>query len=207
MVDPGRRFPKLNREWSGAKNEQEIEFSEVGLAILRISAAFGRWNEASCVAVGGPNLTAPEINCLHVIAMQSRAKTAATVANLLNRDDQANIQYGLRKMRALGLIQVRPGGNKKNYEYEVTEQGKRLTDDLSDIAREIVYRATGAIDDATNRFVSTSDLLRILTGIWDESARVAATFSVERPDRDKPVRVAAAGAAAGRSKGKSGKTR
>lgn len=175
MSKPGR-FQKLDRRWSMALNEHEIELTELELSVLRLSAAFNRWNEAACFAVGGEQLTASEVNLLHIIGMQGRPKNATTVASLLNRDDQANIQYGLRKLRKLDLITVVPGRNRKSFDYDVTPKGRELVGNFSELAREIVYSATASIDQAVDRFVISADILRILTGIFDESARVAQTY-------------------------------
>lgn len=171
------RFRNLDRRWSLAHNEHEIELTELELAVLRLTAAFNRWNEAASFAAGGASLTASEVNLLHIIGMQDRPKNATTIASLLNRDDQANIQYGLRKLRKLDLIAPVPGRNRKSFDYGLTEHGRKLVADFSHLARDIVYSATSSIDQAIDRFVISADTLRILTGIFDESARVAQTYS------------------------------
>mgnify|MGYP005864796919 CR=1 FL=1 len=163
-----------------ALNEHEIELTELEFAVLRLSAAFNRWNESACLAVGGEQLTASEINLLHIIGMQGRPKSAATVSSLLNRDDQANIQYGLRKLRKLGLIKDVPGRSRKSFDYDVTPEGRKFVEDFAELAREIVYSATATIDQAVDRFVISADILRILTGIFDESARIAQTYPVRK---------------------------
>lgn len=170
------RLKSLDRQWGLALNEHEIELTELEFTVLRLMAAFNRWNEAACLAVGGEQLTASELNLLHIIGMQERPKSAATVSNLLNRDDQANIQYGLRKLRKLELITDVPGRSRKSNDYDVTPKGRTLINNFANLAREIVYPATATIDSAVERFVVSSDTLRILTGIFDESARLALTY-------------------------------
>lgn len=178
MTDPKDRFPKLNRKWHLAQNQHEIELSEFEYAALRFMAAFNRWNETAALAASGEALTATELSLLHVIRMQDRPKSSAMVANLLNRDDHSNIQYGLRKLRKLDLITARKDPKRKGFEYEVTARGQRLTDDHGELAREIIYPATRSIDGSSEKLVAASDLLRMLTGVFDEGARLAATFPI-----------------------------
>ncbi len=171
-----RRIPTLNRRWHLAQDEHEMELSDFEYAALRFAAAFNRWNETAARTVSGLQLTATELNLLHVVRMQDRPKGAALIAMLLNRDDHSNIQYALRKLRSLELIHTCAGTSRKGFDYAVTPKGRRLTDDHSHVARDIVYPATRAIEAVDERLVHAAQLLGLMTGIFDEAARVVATF-------------------------------
>jgi predicted MarR family transcription regulator len=167
----------LNRRWHLAHDSHEIEVTEFKYAAMRMNAAFQRWNEAAMLAAGGEPLTFTEANMLHVIRMQERPKGISVIANLLNRDDISNLQYGLRKLRSLGLIRPTGTAHRKNFEYEVTAKGRALTDRFAEIAAELVYSPTRAISNIEEKVIASADLLRLMTGILDEAARVAGTFT------------------------------
>ncbi len=167
----------MDRRWHLAHDSHEIELTEFKYAAMRMNAAFQRWNEAAMLAAGGEALTFTEANMLHVIRMQERPKSISVIANLLNRDDVSNLQYGLRKLRSLGLIKPTGTAHRKNFEYEVTAKGRELTDHFAEIAAELVYSSTRAVSDVEEKLIAAADLLRLMTGILDEAARVAMTFS------------------------------
>lgn len=184
---------RLNRRWHLAHDAHEIEVTEFKYAAMRMNAAFQRWNEAAMLAAGGEALTFTEANMLHVIRMQERPKGISVIANLLNRDDVPNLQYGLRKLRSLGLIRPTGTAHRKNFEYEVTPKGRAVTDRFAEIAAELVYTPTRTVSKIEEKVIAAADLLRLMTGILDEAARVAVTFagvdaSRSRAPRRKPQR-------------------
>lgn len=183
----------LDRRWHLARDAHEIELTEFEYAAMRFYAAFQRWNEAAVRAAGCAPLTFTEASMLHVIRMQERPKSMSLIANLLNRDDVANLQYGLRKLRSLELIRATGGTNRRNYEYEVTPAGRELTDRIATIATDLVFASTRALADVERKLVASADLMRLMTGIFDEAARVAGTFSPAAPIAARPRRAAPRG--------------
>lgn len=167
----------LERRWHLARDSHQVEVAEFKYAAMRMHAAFQRWNEAAMLAAGGEPLTFTEVNMLHVIRMQDRPKSISVIANLLNRDDIPNLQYGLRKLRSLGLIRPTGATHRKNFEYEVTPRGREVTDRFAEVAEELVYSATRSFADMETKLIAAADLLRLMTGILDEAARAAGTYT------------------------------
>jgi predicted MarR family transcription regulator len=176
----------LERRWHLARDAHQVEVAEFKYAAMRMHAAFQRWNEAAMLAAAGESLAFTEVNMLHVIRMQDRPKSISVIANLLNRDDISNLQYGLRKLRSLGLIRPTGATHRKNFEYEVTPRGRELTDRFAEVAEELVYSATRSIADMDAKLVATADLLRLMTGILDEAARAAGTYTAARNPAPRP---------------------
>lgn len=174
-VPPG--LGSLNRTWHLAHDQHEIELTEFEYAALRMNAAFQRWNEAAIRAAGEPSLTYSEASILHVIRMQDRPKRISVIANLLNRDDIGNLQYSLRKLRSADLIRPAGSRSRKNFEYEVTSLGRDLTDRVAEIAGQLIFASTRELAGVNDKLVAAAGLLRLMTGILDEAARVAATFA------------------------------
>jgi predicted MarR family transcription regulator len=169
--------PTYYRNWHLAKNETEFKITELEFAILRVLEAFGRWVTSADEMVGLSELKHGEHVILHVIRMQNRPKSGATIARLLNRDDLPNLQYSLRKLESSGLIEKSKESGTKNFTYSTTEFGNKLTDEYSKLRSEIFIRKLSGLSEFSDRVENATDLLSILTGIYEECARASATLN------------------------------
>ena len=186
MMDKTPRFERGNnqrmehtyyRNWHLAKDETEFKVTELEFAVLRVLEAFARWVASVDEMVGLSELKHGEHVILHVIRMQNRPKSGATIARLLNRDDLPNIQYSLRKLEASGLIEKLKESGTKNYTYTITKLGETLTNEYSRLRSEILIRKLRGLSEFEARVEDATDLLSILTGIYEESARASATLN------------------------------
>ena len=168
---------KYYRNWHLATDETEFKVTELEFGMMRVLEAFARWVAAADEMVGLSELKHAEHVILHVIRMQNRPKSGATIARLLNRDDLPNIQYSLRKLEGSGFIQKNKEAGTKNYSYSITELGERLTNEYSKLRTEILIRRFRSIADFDDRIVDTTELLSIITGIYEESARTTVSLN------------------------------
>ena len=122
---------KYYRNWHLATDETELRVTELEFALIRLQEAFARWVAAADEMVGLSELKHGEHIILHVIRMQNRPKSSATVARLINRDDLPNIQYSLRKLENAGLIEKNKDGSSKIFTYSITALGEKLTNEYS----------------------------------------------------------------------------
>ena len=169
--------PKYYRNWHLAKDETELQVTELEFALMRMLEAFSRWVAAADEMVGLSELKHAEHVILHVIRMQNRPKSGATIARLLNRDDIPNIQYSLRKLESANLIQKNKEAGTKIYTYSITELGERLTNEYSKLRSELLVRKLVSITDFNTRAEDATQLLSIMTGIYEESGRSSASFN------------------------------
>jgi predicted MarR family transcription regulator len=88
-----------------------------------------------------------------------------------------NIQYSLRKLEASGLIEKLKESGTKNYTYTITKLGETLTNEYSRLRSEILIRKLRGLSEFEARVEDATDLLSILTGIYEESARASATLN------------------------------
>jgi predicted MarR family transcription regulator len=168
---------KYYRNWHLAKNETEFKVTELEFALMRVIEAFARWVAAADEMVGLSELKHAEHVILHVIRMQNRPKSGATIARLLNRDDLPNIQYSLRKLESIGLIQkIKEPGN-KNHSYSITKMGENLTNEYSQMRSEILIKKFRSIAEFDVRVEDTTELLAIITGIYEGSARSSVSLN------------------------------
>jgi len=188
MIDSGRKNSsarsspiamksKYYRNWHLAKDETEFKVTELEFALMRVIEAFARWVAAADEMVGLSELKHAEHIILHVIRMQNRPKSGATIARLLNRDDLPNIQYSLRKLESIGLIQkIKEQGN-KNHSYSITNMGENLTNEYSQMRSEILIKKFRSITEFDVRVEDATELLAIITGIYEESARSSVSLN------------------------------
>jgi predicted MarR family transcription regulator len=106
--------------------------------------------------------------------MHDRPKSIKELARLANRDDVPNIQYSLRKLIGAGLV-VRRGAGRSGVTYEVTGEGRRVTDDYGALRRRLLLAELGNLPGFSTRLAEAARVLNVLTGIYEEVARVAAT--------------------------------
>lgn len=168
---------KYYRNWHLAKDKTELKVTELEFAFIRVQEAFARWVAAADQVVGMAELKHSEHVILHVIRMQDRPKSGATIARLLNRDDLPNIQYNLRKLESVGLIQKHKENGGKILTYSVTESGERMTSEYSQLRSELLIGSVKSLHDFEARVENATQLLSMLTGIYEESARSCASFN------------------------------
>lgn len=168
---------KYYRNWHLANDETEFKVTEFEFSLMRVIEAFSRWVSAADEMVGLSELKHAEHVILHVIRMQNRPKSGATIARLLNRDDLPNIQYSLRKLESSGLIQKNKEPGSKIHSYSITPLGEELTDEYSRLRTEILIRKLRSLSEFDERIEDATELLSIITGIYEESARTSVTLN------------------------------
>ncbi len=164
----------LDYRWHLAQSAVEVDTTEAEFALMRAFEGFGRWQSECLASVCDLAATGPENAMLHIIRMNDRPKTIKDLARLMNRDDVPNIQYSLRKLIGAGLV-VRKGAGRSGVTYEVTEAGRKVTEDYGALRRRLLIAAVEGVPDFPRRLKEACRTLNLLSGIYEEVARVAAT--------------------------------
>ncbi len=164
----------LDYRWHLAQTAGEVEATELEFSLMRTFEGFGRWQSECLAGVCDLAATGPENALLHIIRMNDRPKSIKDLARLTNRDDIPNIQYSLRKLLGAGLV-IRKGAGRSGVSYEVTEAGRRVTEEYSLLRRRLLLAAIGNLPGFSARLAEAAQTLNVLTGIYEEVARVAAT--------------------------------
>ena len=164
----------LDLQWHLAKSPVEVDTTELEFALMRTFEGFGRWQSECLASVCDLAATGPENALLHIIRMNDRPKSIKDLARMTNRDDVPNIQYSLRKLIGAGLV-LRKGAGRSGVTYEVTEEGRRVTDDYGAVRRRLLIQAVAGLPGFAERLSEATRTLNLLSGIYEEIARVAAT--------------------------------
>jgi predicted MarR family transcription regulator len=164
----------LDYHWHLAQGDAEVDTTELEFALMRTFEGFGRWQSECLASVCDLAATGPENALLHIIRMNDRPKSIKDLARLTNRDDVPNIQYSLRKLIGAGLVD-RKGSGRSGVTYEVTGEGRRVTDDYGALRRRLLMSAIANLPGFAERLAEATRTLNLLSGIYEEIARVAAT--------------------------------
>lgn len=175
-LDKGQQPHRVAKTWHLATTPHETALTEFEFAIIRVASAFDRWQSDCLACCGGERFSGADVATLHVIRMHDRAKSISEIGRLLKRDDQSNLQYGIRKLQKTGLIEKSAGNNrgKKGVTYQVTKHGREVTDLYAQYRQELLLAMTKLVaNDQT--FEEVGMLLNHMSGMYDQAARVAAT--------------------------------
>jgi predicted MarR family transcription regulator len=170
----GKPRPEFDQRWHLAEKPGEVEFTELEFALMRTYEGFARWQSECLASVADVAASGPENALLHIIRMNERPKTIKDLARLTNRDDVPNIQYSLRKLIGAGLVE-RKGSGRSGVTYEVTGEGRRVTDAYGVLRRRLLIEAIESVPSMPERMREATRTLNLLCGIYEEVARVAAT--------------------------------
>jgi predicted MarR family transcription regulator len=168
--------PIFDKHWHLAENDEELNFTELEFAIMRIGGAFERWQKdcLACCVDGG--LSGVDNAVLHIIRMHDRPKSISDVARLMNRDDLSNLQYSLRKLTKAGLIERAGDGNsKRTAAYQVTDKGTEVSDLFAQFRRELLLSLTDSIKNLDQDVQTACKVLNLASGLYDHASTVAAS--------------------------------
>lgn len=161
-------------DWHLAQDSQEAGVTDFEFALMRAFEGFGRWQAECLASVSDTMATGPENALLHIIRMHERPKSLKEIALLMNRDDIPNLQYSLRKLLAAGLI-LRHGSGRSGVTYEVTEEGRRVTEAFGTLRRKVLIARIMAQPELAQDLIEATRAMTQITALYEESARLAAT--------------------------------
>ncbi|WP_066271049.1 winged helix DNA-binding protein [Hydrogenophaga palleronii] len=150
------------------------EMSEFEFGLIVAGNAFHRWVVHCMSAAGLKDLTALDVLVLHHVTHRARNKRLADIAFIMNVEDTHLVNYALKKLQGLGMVESSKNG--KDVTYASTETGKGHVTRYREIRETCLIDALQA-DDALNHDIGQlARLLRVLSGMYDQAARSAASL-------------------------------
>ncbi|MFC7047588.1 winged helix DNA-binding protein [Emcibacter nanhaiensis] len=166
----------LDRRWHLATTPREIALTELEYSLFRSFEAFSKWQVEGMAVASGRNLSASDGAILNVIAMRDRPKGITEIGRLLNRDDVTNVQYTIRKLIQEGLIEKTTKDNRrKGVNYTTTPKGLEVIQRYVALRKSLLIKLTEPIQGMNAHLENGSHILDLMTGIYEQAARVAAT--------------------------------
>lgn len=165
-------------------SEKLTALSEFEFALMMSGNAFARWIVRCMTAAGQPDLAALDVMVLHSINHRDRPKRLADLCLVLNVEDSHTVNYGLKKMVRLGLVSGERRG--KEIFYSTTAKGRALCLEYRKIREELLGEAfaligqpqmgQAKIGEGQADLSRIADLMRALSGMYDQAARAAASL-------------------------------
>lgn len=167
---------EFDRRWHLATTPREVAITELEYSLFRVYEAFSRWQIEGMAVAARKNLSANDGATLNVIAMRDRPKSITEIGRLLNRDDITNIQYTIRKLTQEGLIEKTTKDNRrKGVTYRITEKGSNVIKRYVALRKKLFIGLTETVRGMNEQLENGSHILDLMTGIYEQAARVAAT--------------------------------
>lgn len=153
---------------------RSAEMSEFEFGLIVAGNAFHRWIAHCMSSAGLKDLTPLDVLVLHHVTHRARDKRLADICFIMNVEDTHLINYSLKKLQNMGVVGSRKSG--KEVTYAATELGRGYVERYREIRETCLINALNA-DDALNRDIGElARLLRLLSGIYDQAARSAASL-------------------------------
>ncbi len=160
-----------------SEGAEELSAFEYGLTMA--ANAFERWIVRCMAAAGQPELGALDVLVLHCVNHRARDKRLADICFVLNIEDSHTVNYALKKLARLGLV----AGDKRGKEifYATTKEGAALCLKYREVREACLVNsfsafAGGQADDLNDQIGQAADLLRALSGLYDQAARSATSL-------------------------------
>jgi predicted MarR family transcription regulator len=150
------------------------ELSELEYGLIVHSHAFQRWMTLCMSAAGVKEMSPMEILVIHHIVHRNRPKKIADICFVLNVEDTHIVTYALKKLESAGL--VKRGKEGKEVVFSATEPGKQLCDRYRQVREQCLSSAVVKDGISGESLHEVATVLRMLSGIYDQAARAAASL-------------------------------
>lgn len=149
------------------------EASEFEYGMIIAYNSFARWMQR-CMAASGMELSPLEILVLHNTNHRDREKRLNDITFLLNIEDTHTVNYALRKLLKLGLLDSEKRG--KEVFYRTSESGRDLCERYRKVREECLLEPMQKGGMAGEDLREIASALRVLSGYYDQASRAASSL-------------------------------
>jgi predicted MarR family transcription regulator len=148
--------------------------SELEFALNICANAWHRWMVRCAAASGIAGLTATDVLVLHHVNHRGREKTLADLCLLLNVEDTYLVDYAVKKLSGLDLVDTGKRGKEKTI--SVTAKGKDACSRYHEIREALLVESVRSLGMDETEISRVARMLRALSGQYDQAARSAASL-------------------------------
>lgn len=155
--------------------EGAVETSELEYGLFVATNAFNRWIVRCMTASGVPDMSPLDVMVLHTINHRDRPKKLADICFTLNIEDTHTVNYSLKKLLKLGLVDADRQGKERLY--QTSAVGQEACDryrEVRDACLVETLATLGTVD--TDEIGYAARVLRALSGLYDQAARAATSL-------------------------------
>jgi predicted MarR family transcription regulator len=111
---------------------------------------------------------------LHHVHHRARDKRLADIAFTLNVEDLHVVNYALKKLMAVGVVETTKLG--KEVLYRTNDRGRTYIERYREARERCLVAALSPDRDDADRILETARVLRWLAGLYDQAARAATSL-------------------------------
>ena len=150
------------------------ELSEFEFGLIVAGHAFNRWIARCMAAAGLPGLAPMDVLVLHHVHHRARDKRLADIAFTLNVEDLHVVNYSLKKLLAVGVVETSRAG--KEVLYRTNDQGCAYIERYREIRERCLVAGLAGDQGDADTVHETARVLRWLSGLYDQAARAATSL-------------------------------
>jgi predicted MarR family transcription regulator len=125
-------------------------------------------------AAGITDMTTTEVLVLHHINHRAREKKLADIAFILNIEDTHVVNYALKKLQHLGLVQTEKRG--KEVLYSTNDKGLEVCKRYFDVREQVLVSHLTGSGTESFELGELARFLRMMSGLYDQASRAAASL-------------------------------
>ncbi len=150
-----------------------LAMSQFELALVVAKNAFEQWVSRCGAAAGAPGYSPLEMLVLHMVDHKGRPKRISDISFALKIEDNHTVAYALKKLTKAGLVSSERIG--KETIYATAPEGRDLVERYRAVRQRCLIQSLTIFDNEALDLVALSDLLRALSGHYEQAARSAET--------------------------------
>lgn len=155
-------------------SKKSPELSEFEFGLIIATHAFNRWVTRCMGAVGVKDMATIDVLVLHHTNHRGVEKRLADICFVLNVEDTHVVSYSLKKLMAGGYVRNQKKG--KEVFFSTTEAGADLCMRYREVREACLMPGFAGTEEENRKLGELSDLLRILSGRYDQAARSASSY-------------------------------
>lgn len=164
--------PIVSSEHLASPDSWHLSEFEYGMIIAQ--SAFSRWMIRCMNAAGYKDFSSLDVLVLHNVNHRGREKRLVDICFVLHVEDQHTVNYSLKKLVKLELVQKKKRG--KEIFYTATEEGADACSRYRDIRERCLTSVYRNLDQESDQIREAASLLRLLSGLYDQASRSAASL-------------------------------
>ncbi len=148
--------------------------SELEYAMTLTSNAMQRWTVLAATASGLPGLTPMDVQVLHSVHHRDRPKSLSELCMMLHIEDTHLVNYAIKKLESLNLLSTGKRGKEKIA--KISPSGASACQQYHKIREALLIESIKTLGLDVKEISRAAQLLRILSGQYDQAARSAASL-------------------------------
>lgn len=150
------------------------QLSEFEYGLIVAYNAFTGWVTRCMSATGSGDFNTLDILVLHHINHRERPKKLSDICFVLNIEDTHTVNYSLKKLAKLELIEGTKQG--KEIFYIISERGADVIAEYSKIREQCLLEGLHFFENNSDTLSEVAAALRSISGLYDQASRAASSL-------------------------------